>query len=240
MTDTKTAAKPYIPTRLFPVIGLGAGAALFFALGLHEYLTFDALRENRELLQDWVAGNKVLAAIAFAGIYAATTVFLPPSGTVMTLAGGFIFGTVLGTASVVVGATVGATALFLATKHAIGDWLRERAGPGIHKMEEGFQEDELNYMLTLRLVPLFPFWLVNLAPAFLGVKLRHYVIGTFFGIIPGTAVYATVGAGLGGILESGEELTLNGILTPEIVAGLIGLALLALVPVAYKKWEARG
>ena len=117
--------------------------------------------------------------------------------------------------------------------------LRARAGAGIRKMEAGFRENAMSYMLVLRLVPLFPFWLVNLAPAFLGVPLRIYVIGTFFGIIPGTAVYVTFGAGLGSIFDTNQELSLAGILTPEIVIGMIGLGLLAFIPVVYKRFKGR-
>lgn len=225
--------------RFLPLGLLIAGAAAFFGLGLHEYLTFDTLRAHRDGLVSWVQAHTLLAAVVFMFAYAAATVFVPPSGTVMTVMGGFMFGAVFGTGYVVVGATVGATALFLAAKLALGDMLRARAGAGIRKMEAGFQENAMSYMLVLRLVPLFPFWLVNLAPAFLGVPLRIYVIGTFFGIIPGTAVYATFGAGLGSILDSNQELSLAGILTPEIVIGMIGLGLLAFIPVVYKKLKGR-
>ncbi len=227
------------PWRMTPLAVLALGAALFFGFGLDDILTFDALRDNRSLLTGYVEENTVLAAIIFMAVYAAAIVFVPPSGTVMTLAGGFVFGAVATTAYVVVAATVGATALFLAAKLSIGDVLHKRAGPWLHKMEGGFRENEMSYMLVLRLVPLFPFWLVNLAPAFLHVRLRTFVIGTFFGIIPGTAVYATVGAGLGGIFEADGEFSLAGVMTPEITAGLVGLGVLALIPVVYKKIKAR-
>lgn len=225
--------------RLLPLFFLVGGAAAFFGFGFHQFLTFEALSANRGDLLAWVDANVVLAALAFMAAYAATVVFIPPSGTLMTVMGGFVFGTVLGTTYVVIGATLGATVLFFVAKLAVGDFLRERAGPGIKKMETGFRENELSYMFVLRLVPLFPFWLVNLAPAFLGVGTGTYVIGTFFGIIPGTAVFATFGAGLGSILDSNEDFSLSGVLTPEIVAGLIGLALLALIPVVYKKIKGR-
>ncbi|MBT3358214.1 MAG: TVP38/TMEM64 family protein [Rhodospirillales bacterium] len=225
--------------RILPLVALAGGAAAFFGFGFHEILSFEELRANRSDFMTWVAANTVLAAVSFIAAYAATVVFIPPSGTLMTVIGGFAFGTVFGLAYVMVGATLGATILFLVAKLALGDYLRDRAGPGIKKMEAGFRENELSYMLVLRLVPLFPFWLVNLAPAFLGVGVRSYVIGTFFGIIPGTAVYAAFGAGLGSILDSNEEFSPMGVLTPEIIAGLIGLALLALVPVVYKKIRSR-
>jgi uncharacterized membrane protein YdjX (TVP38/TMEM64 family) len=237
MTETPapSARKSPIYWRVLPLVVLALGAAIFFGLGLHEYLSFDSLRANRNELAGWVDGNTALAIAAFVFSYGATTVFIPPSGTIMTVMGGFVFGAVAGTFYVVFGATLGATALFLAARMAFGDALRARAGAGIRKMEAGFRENEMSYMLVLRLVPLFPFWLVNLAPAFLGVQLRTYIIGTFFGIIPGTAVYATFGAGLGSIFDSGEELSIGGVMTPEIIIGLVGLALLAMVPVIYKR-----
>ncbi len=231
--------KKILAARLVPLGILAIAAAVFFGLGLHEKLTFDALRANRADLLDWIGAHFYMAIAAFMAIYAAGVVFVPPSGSAMTVAGGFLFGAAVGTGCVVVGATVGATLLFLAAKLSVGDFLRERAGPGIRKMEEGFRENELSYMLVLRLVPLFPFWLVNLAPAFLGVRLRTFVIGTFFGIIPGTAVYAIFGAGLGSVFDANQEISLTGVVTPQILAGLVGLGLLSLIPVAYKRYKGK-
>lgn len=235
--EAQPAPRRNLTLRLLPLVVLAAGAAAFFGFGLHDFLSFETLRENRVDLIAWVDAQVFFAAVAFIFLYAAATVFIPPSGTLMTVMGGFVFGAVFGTVYVVVGATLGATALFLAAKLALGDVLRKRAGGGIKRMEAGFRENAMSYMLVLRLVPLFPFWLVNLAPAFLGVNLRTYVTGTFFGIIPGTAVYATFGAGLGSIFDSNEEFTLTGILKPEIIAGMIGLALLAFIPVVYKRFK---
>lgn len=237
--DPGTAARRGLAWRLLPVVLLALAAAAFFASGLHRYLTFEALRANRGELLAWVDAHAFMAALVFVAVYAAGIVLLPPSGTLMTVTGGFVFGAVIGTSLVVVGATAGATALFLVARFALGDWLRERAGAGIQRMRAGFRENELSYMLVLRLVPLFPFWLVNLAPAFLGVRLRTFVVGTFFGIVPGTAVFAVFGAGLGSILDANQDLSLAGVLTPEIVGALLGLALLALAPVVYKKIRAR-
>ena len=157
----------------------------------------------------------------------------------MTITGGFLFGQWLGTTYVIFAATIGATILFLAARTALGDVLHAKAGPFLQKMEAGFQENALSYLLVLRLIPAFPFFIVNLVPAFLGVSLRVYVIATFVGIIPGTFVYATVGAGLGSIFDAGGEFSAGSILTPEIITALIGLAILALLPVAYKKVKAK-
>ena len=170
--------------------------------------------------------------------YTVMVAFSIPGGAIMTMTGGFLFGTAVAGGLVVVGATVGATAVFLIAKTALGDPLRARAGPALQKMEAGFQENALSYLLILRLVPLFPFFLVNLVPAFLGVSLRVYVSATFFGIIPGTLVFAQVGTGLDSILESGEELSVGTILSGEVLLALIGLAVLSALPVAYKFFQA--
>lgn len=225
--------------RLLPVAVLAVAAALFFALGLHRYLTFEALRDNRALLLDWVAEYGAAAGLGYAAIYAAAAALSLPGAAFMTLAGGFMFGAVAGTIYTVAGATAGAAAIFLIARTALGDSLRARAGPWMAKLEEGFRGDALSYLLVLRLVPLFPFWLVNLAPALLGVRTGVFVLATAVGIIPGTFVYCLAGAGLGGVFDSGEAFSLAGVLTPEMIAGLAGLALLSLVPVAYKRIKAR-
>jgi uncharacterized membrane protein YdjX (TVP38/TMEM64 family) len=162
-----------------------------------------------------------------------------PGGAVLTIAGGFLFGSILGTVLVVIAATLGATLVFLIARSALGDPLRARAGPFLQRMEAGFQENAFNYLLVLRLIPLFPFWIVNLVPAFLGVPLRTYVLGTLIGIVPGSFVFASVGAGLGSVLDSGQEFSPSSVLTPQIVIALVGLAVLALLPVAYRKWRRR-
>jgi len=225
--------------KLLPLVVLAAGIGGFFAAGLNEYVTFEALRENRETLNIFVAGNGVLAALVYIAVYAVAVAFSLPGGAIMTLAGGFLFGALFGTMVVVVAATLGATALFLIARTALGDLLRAKAGPFVRKMEAGFQENALSYLLVLRLVPAFPFWVVNLVPALLGVKLSTYVLGTAIGIIPGTFVFATFGAGLGSVFDQGGEVSLKAILTPEIIAGLVGLAVLALVPVVVKKLRGR-
>ena len=233
-------AKPSgLAKRLAPVLVLLLGIAAFFGFGLQDYVTFEALRLHRETLLGFVAENPWLAPLAFMAIYAAAVAFSLPGGAVLSIAGGFLFGAVFGTLLIVVAATVGATALFLIAKTALGDALRSRAGPWVAKMADGFRENALSYLLVLRLVPLFPFFVVNLVPAFLGVGTGVYILGTLVGIIPGAFVFATVGSGLGSLFESGQDFTAAGILTPEIITALVGLAVLALIPVAYKKIKAR-
>lgn len=225
--------------RMLPLLVLGAGLAAFFALGLDDYLSFEALRENRAWLLGAVEKSAALAALAYMAVYILIVAFSLPGGAIMTITGGFLFGQWLGTAYVVVAATIGAGVVFLAARTALGDLLRARAGPFLKKMEAGFRENALSYLFVLRLVPVFPFFIVNLVPAFLGVSLRDFAIATFFGIIPATFVYARLGVGLGSIFDAGGEFSAKAVFTPEMVTALIGLAVLALLPVAYKKLKAR-
>jgi uncharacterized membrane protein YdjX (TVP38/TMEM64 family) len=237
--QTKPSSARFSLKRAWPLLILVAGLAAFFLFDLGRLLSFDTLQRHNDALTAWVSEHEIMAALAYVGCYIAVIAFSLPGGAVMTITGGFLFGMWIGTTLTVIGATIGATALFLAARTALGEPLRAKAGPAIRRMEEGFQEDALSYLLVLRLVPLFPFWLVNLAPAFLGVPLGIYVLGTFFGIIPGTFVYTSVGNGLGAIIDAGERPDLGLIFTPEILIPLIGLAILALIPVAYKKFKSK-
>lgn len=237
-TGRRSAAWPLL-RRLAPLLVLAAAIILARALGLGDYLSFEALREHRNALNDFIAAQGYLAALIFVAAYAVTTLLILPVGAAFSILGGFLFGVTQGTAYVVVGATLGATALFVIVRYALGDLFRAKAGPFMARMEAGFRENEASYMLVLRLVPLFPFFIVNIVPAFLGVSLRTYVICTFAGIIPGTLVFVLAGAGLGSVFDQGGDFSLHSVLTPEIIAGLIGLSLLSLLPVVYKRLKAR-
>ena len=226
--------------RLWPVAALIVAVAALVAFGPDNAAVFATLRAYREAIDVLIVENAVLAGLGYMVIYAVAIAFSVPGGAMMTIIGAFLFGWQLAAVYVVFAATIGATALFLIARSAVGNRLHERAGPWMQKMEAGFQENALWYLLMLRLIPLFPFFVVNLVPAFLGVTLRTYVIGTFFGIIPGTIVFALAGSGLASVLANEDaEFDLSSVLTPEVVAALVGLALLALIPVVYKKVQAR-
>lgn len=225
--------------RFVPLAVLAAGIGTVFVLRLDQYLSFEQLRLHRSELTTYVATMPVQATLLFILAYAAATALSVPGAIVLTLTGGFLFGIWHGTASVVVGATLGATVLFLAARSALGDMLRTKAGPWLARMEEGFKENAFSYLLVLRLVPAIPFFIVNLVPAFFGVPLRTFVTTTALGIIPGTFVFASIGAGLGSIFDSAQEFTLKGALTPQVITGLVGLSLLSLMPVVLKKVKAR-
>lgn len=226
--------------KFLPLGILAAGVIAFLALGFDKYLTVDALRENRGILLEFVVANPTIAPLLFMAFYTTAVAFSLPGAMIISITGGFLFGSVLGTTWVVLSATLGATILFAVAKTSLGDSLRAKAGPWLKVMEKGFQENALSYLLVLRLIPLFPFFVVNLAPAFLGVQLRTFVVGTLIGIVPGSFVYATVGAGLGSIFDKNQAFAATGIVTPEIITALAGLAVLSLIPVAYKKIKRRG
>lgn len=223
--------------RLLPLVVLAAAIAAFFALGLGRYLTFAALAAHRQWLLAEVARAGVLAPLAFIAVYAAVAALSVPGGVFLTVAGGFLFGTWVGGFCSLVGATLGATILFLVARSSFGGVLQRRAGPFLRRVETGFRENGASYLLFLRLVPLFPFWLVNLVPAFFDVSLRVFVLCSFFGMAPGAFVYAGVGAGADALLAAGGTPDLHIIFAPRVLLPLIALAGLSLVPALYK-WHA--
>lgn len=245
VVDASSAAGAVqIPTRpamsltlrlLAVAVAVAAVVIVLKLTGALDYLSFSALARNREWLVGWVEALGFGAAVVFILVYTVSTALSLPTGLLLSTLGGFLFGTWWGGLYILVGATLGATIIFLAAKSVLGDVLRARAGPFLQKLEAGFRENEHSYMLVLRLVPLFPFWLVNLAPAFLGVRLSTFIVGTFVGIIPGVFVYASLGTGLGAILESGGTPDGSAVLQPRVLLPILGLAVLALIPVVYKR-----
>jgi uncharacterized membrane protein YdjX (TVP38/TMEM64 family) len=225
--------------RLIPIAVLVLGLASFFLFDLDHYISLSAFREHHEAIAAWVAGAGATAWLVYILIYALATAISVPGATILTIIGGFLFGPVAGSISTVIGATIGATGIFLAARYAFADLLHERAAGAVAKMEAGFQKNALSYLLFLRLVPVFPFWLVNLVPAFLGVPLLTYVVGTFVGIIPGSIVYVLVGDGLGLLLNKGGDIDFGIIFEPRFILPILGLAALSLVPIFYNKYRNR-
>ena len=239
MSESEAPARGLNAKRLLPVAVLVAGLVAFFAFDLDEFVTLEVLKTHRAVLQGWVESQGAVAWLVYAAIYLAAVAFSIPGGAILTIAGGFMFGPYVATGVVVVGATCGATILFLAARYAFADYLRQKTGGAMRRMEAGFNENPVSYMLILRLVPLFPFWLVNLVPAFLGVKIKIYFLSTLIGIIPGTFVYSLVGDGAGAVLDAGGDLDLGIIFEPRILAPIVGLAVLACIPIVYKRFQAR-
>lgn len=264
MTEHKTPDEPgsgdeiaatpgFSMRRLLPLIVLASLIALAFWFDLHTYLTLATVAENREALTGFVAGNIVAAVLTFVAVYIVVVALSLPGGALLTITGGFLFGPWLGGIATITGATIGATIIFLIAKTSFGEPLAQRAGPWLEKLRTGFQKDALSYLLFLRLVPAFPFWLVNLAPAVLGVGLGTYFVGTFFGIMPGSLAFSFVGAGLDSIIEVQQqaynaciaakgaeggcrfELDPGSLLTPEILIAFAALGVVALIPVVLRR-----
>ena len=223
--------------RFAPLAVVAAGLAAAVALGWTDYLSLDQLRERREDLLAWVEARPLLSVAAFAGLYCLVVAFSIPGALIMTLAGGFLFGALLGTAATVVGATAGAIVIFLAARSAFGDVLRRRAGPAVARFEQGVREHAFSYVLTLRLLPIVPFWLVNIGLALVDVPLRTFALATLLGVIPGTFVYSALGAGLGTVFDRNEAPDLSVVFEPRILLPLIGLALLSLLPVIFRRFR---
>ena len=212
---------------LFAAIALVIAA--FFALDGERYLSLEAVKAHRDALLAFTQAHFVASIVIAFAVYVAATAFSVPGGLVLSLTMGFLFGRWLGTVLVVIAATIGATLVFLAARYLFADAARRRMGALGEKINAGFTENALNYLLFLRLVPLFPFFLVNLAPAFTSISVRTFVIGTLIGIIPGSFVFVNLGQTLGRIDS------LSSLLSTETIAAFVLLGALALVPVVVRK-----
>lgn len=231
--------------RFLPILAVAAALALALAFRLHERLSLDTLYAQAQTLDAFVARNLAVALALFVLIYAATVTISLPIGTGLTLAGGFLFGGWLGGAGAWIGATIGATLIFIAARTAFGDLLRARAGSWLEKLSAGFRDNAFTYLLILRLTPIAPFFIVNVAPAFFNVKLRDYVLATLIGIVPGTFVYAAVGAGLKSALATGAttepgEAARAIFSSPAVYGPVLGLIALSLIPLAMKALRREG
>lgn len=210
-------------------------AALRF-MGFDRYLSLETLKTHRHELVALVESHIALAAVTYLAIYVASVTLSLPGAVLLTLTGGFLFGSAIGALLAVIGATTGATLVFLLARTAFGGSSLDRFGSQAQSLTQNIRANAWSYLFVLRLVPLFPFFLVNVIPAFVGVRLVTFVLTTFFGIMPGTTVYSLAGAGLSAALEQEEPLSLGGILTPATIVGLAGLAVLALAAIPLRRW----
>jgi uncharacterized membrane protein YdjX (TVP38/TMEM64 family) len=246
MSETDETTQPLAPDarrpiwkRLLPVAVLAALFAAFFVFDLDAYLSFQTLQDHRDTLKAMVAENAVLVGLAFILIYAAATAASVPGGLVLTVAGGFMFGTLQGAGYVVIGATLGATAIFLAARYAFGALLRAKAGGLADRVAREIESNAVSYLLLMRLVPAVPFFVANVAPAFTNVSLRIYMLTTFFGIMPGTVIYAQVGSGIDAVFARGESFSADSVLTWQNGLALSALILLSLFPIVFRKLTGR-
>jgi uncharacterized membrane protein YdjX (TVP38/TMEM64 family) len=211
-----------------------AGWGLFFALGGGRYLTVEALKANRAALLGYTQSHYWTMLAVTAAVYTAATALSIPGGAVLSMAIGFLFGRWVGTSLIVFAATLGTALVFLAARYVFAEAAQRRMGARAGQIVAGFRENAFNYLLFLRLVPLFPFWLVNLVPAFTGISLRTYVAATALGIIPGSFAFANLGQSLGRLETAGD------LLSPETLGAFALLGLLALVPVFVRRYRRPG
>lgn len=234
-TDTTQAVSRPVWQRLIPLVILLALLAMVFANGWHEQLSIETLRQNQEALQGWVAENLLLAVLAYLVFYALAVSISVPGALWFTIGAGFLFGTWIGTGVAVIGATIGATIIFLAARFAFADWVRNRFGKYVEKLQDGFSQDAFTYVLILRLIPALPFFGINIATALLNVPVRAYFFGTLIGVIPGAYVYATLGSKISELAASGEVPGFADLLTPDVIGAMVAFAVLAILPWVYKR-----
>lgn len=258
---TDSAPKPIAPPRsvwhrLVPLLVVASLLALVLVNGWHRHLTLENVVAARDRFQGFLTEHLLVSLLGYVAAYAAAVALSVPGALILTLSGGLMFGWLVGGAAAVVGASIGAVILFLVARTAFGETLRAKAGPSLTRLVEGFRRDAMSYLLFLRLVPAFPFFIVNIAAALLGVPLRTYVIATVLGIIPATFAFASIGAGLDSIVSAAKAeqaaclankaaalcplaLSPKSLVTREILIALTLLGIVSLIPVVYKKWSHR-
>jgi uncharacterized membrane protein YdjX (TVP38/TMEM64 family) len=227
---------------------------LAYAFGLHGNISFETLIRNRAAIDQFLAQNELAAVASFIGLYIVVVGLSLPGAAILTVTGGFLFGSVVGSGASCLGAIGGATIIFLIARSAAGEWLTRRAGQMAARLAEGFRADAFNYLLFLRLVP-FPFWMVNLAAALFGVRLGTFLAATAIGIIPACVTLAVFGAGLDSVIAAQEaqynacltagrsdcsvDFDLSHVLTPMLIAAFAAIGLLALVPMLARRFLGR-
>ena len=256
-TDPKTIQRTFIITRRWiPLALIGCLMVAAYALGLQKYLSLQGIAAHREELRQFIADNWAMSLLIYAAIYTVAVALSFPAAGLLTVIGGLLFGWLAGAITTVFAATAGATIIFLAAKTSLEKMLARKSGPLMSRLKEGFARDAFHYLLFIRFVPLFPFWLVNIASALAHLRLKTFVLATFVGIIPVTIVFSFVGASLDGAIEAQRmayeaclaqngsancsfDLSVSHIITPQILIALGALGVVALLPVIIKKLVAR-
>ena len=231
---TAPAWRTRLPLVLIALVAI-SGAFL-----LRDYLSFDALRENRAALIAFRDSNYLLTALAFVAAYIVVVAFSLPGATAATLTGGFLFGLFPGALFNLVSATIGAVLIFLAVRAGLGRAFAAKIDAGEGRMKRltvAIRANEFPVLFSLRLMPVLPFFVMNVLPALIGVRLSAFTAATFFGIMPGGVIYTWVGAGLGEVFARDETPDLGIIFEPHILGPLLGLAALSLLPLIVKKFQ---
>jgi len=240
--------------RLLPVAAIVLAMVAVYATGWHREISLETLVRHRVAIDDFIDTHYIAAVALFVGVYVLAVAISMPGAVFLTVSGGVLFGWVVGAIATLIGATLGATIIFEVARTACGESLARRAGPRAMKVAQGFREHAFSYLLFLRLVPLFPFFLVNIAPALVGVRLLTFVGATAIGIVPATFAFAMFGAGLDSVLAAQETMFRTCIaaggancrlnfdrsaaITPELIAALVALGIVALIPLVVRRWRA--
>ena len=249
--ETPPARRRWIPLAL-----IGCLMVVVYAFGLHEQLSLQSIASHREELRRFIVGNWALALLIYAVVYMVAVALSFPAAGFLTIIGGLLFGWLAGAITTVFAATTGATIIFLAARTSLEKVLARKFGPIATKIREGFAQDAFNYLLFLRLVPLFPFWLVNIAAALAHLRLKTFVSATFLGIIPITIAFSFVGASFdsaidaqkaahetclaqGGAANCPFDFSADRLLTPQVLVALAALGILALLPIALKRFKTK-
>ncbi|GAA0570861.1 hypothetical protein GCM10009416_06800 [Craurococcus roseus] len=221
--------------KLWPVAALAAAFGLAWVSGLFDVVSIDSLAGHRDTLAGLVAERPFLTALAYAAAYVGAVSLSIPAGPVLTMAGGFLFGRWLGTALAVPAATAGACVLFLAVRSAFAPAVARRAGPFTEKLRPGLERDGFWYLLSLRLLPVVPYPVGSIAPALVGMPFAAFAGATALGILPGTVVFAGLGAGLGEVFDRGGTPDASALLAPPVLLPLLGLAALSLAAMWFRR-----
>ena len=255
MTQTSKSGSQWVGRlkKWAPLIAIGGLMAFGFSQGWHSYLSLDSLVRNRALLAGYVAEHYVLMLAGYGLAYIAAVALSFPGASFLTIAGGLLFGWAVSGSVTVLAATIGASLIFLAARSAFGAALRARAGGFIDRFTEGFRDDAFNYLLFLRLVPLFPFWLINVVPALFNIRLGSYFLATLIGILPGTFAYSFIGAGLDSVIaaqraanpacatnpDCSVTLDPSALITGELILAFVAMGVVSLIPPALKALKKR-
>ncbi|MCV6585468.1 MAG: TVP38/TMEM64 family protein [Marinibacterium sp.] len=222
--------------RYLPLAAI-VSAAVLGAVTLGDAISFDTLRDNREALLAFRDSHYALMALIFALIYVVIVAFSLPGAAVASVTGGFLFGLAAGVGLNVLSATIGACLIFLAARWGLGEKLAARldASEGrIKSLKTALHDNEISVLFLLRLVPVVPFFVANLLPAMVGVSFRNFAWTTALGIVPGAIVFTWIGVGVGAVFDRGETPDLSLIWEPHVIGPMLGLAVLAALPILIK------
>jgi uncharacterized membrane protein YdjX (TVP38/TMEM64 family) len=251
----KATPAPSVVRRWLPLVAIVAVSIMVIAIGWDRKISFETLVRHHSAVHAFILEHRVAAVAIYVAIYMVAVALSLPGGLVLTLSGGFLFGGLVGGTAAIIGATAGASIIFMIARSAFGEHLARRAGPLAEKLADGFRADAFYYLLFLRLVPVFPFFLVNLVPALVGVRLPTFVAATGIGIIPAAFAFAFVGAGLDSVIRAQGaiynaclaaggagchlDFDVKAAVTPQLLGALAALGVVALIPVAVKRIRAR-